>query len=104
MSTLATSAVNIYVRDTRYLVESFNAVLFWVVPIFYGFEMIPAKYTAIVLFNPIAALVMALRNILLDATSPAPSLLIKLCGVSLLTLVIGMAVFNRLKRRFYDYL
>src|ERR1700683_558948 len=61
---LISSAVNVYVRDTRYLVESFNTVLFWLVPIVYPFP--PARYNAVYALNPVAALVMALRDILMD--------------------------------------
>jgi ABC-type polysaccharide/polyol phosphate export permease len=85
-------------------VESTNVVLFWLVPIFYDFKQIAQQYREIYRFNPVAALVMALRNILLDGTSPAASLLVNLVGASLIMLLVGLFVFNRLQKRFYNYL
>lgn len=101
---LISAAVNVFVRDTRYVVESANTLLFWVVPIFYSFGSIPERFHVIYRFNPVAALVFALRNILMDSTAPAPSLLINLAGVSVVTLAVGLVVFRRLKDDFYDYL
>jgi lipopolysaccharide transport system permease protein len=101
---LLTSSINIYLRDTRYIVESFNAVLFWLVPVFYGFEKIPPQYKEIYVLNPVAALVLALRNILLQDSAPPATLLLKLTLVSLGMLLLGIVVFRRLKRGFYDYL
>jgi lipopolysaccharide transport system permease protein len=98
------SAINVYVRDTKYLVESANTVLFWLVPVFYSFTVIPARYIEVYRFNPIAAVVMAFRNILLENKEPAGSLMLRLALVSTLTLLLGLSVFRRLRRRFYDYL
>jgi lipopolysaccharide transport system permease protein len=61
---LATSAINIYIRDTRYMVESLNAVLFYFVPIFYSHDNIPRNLIVVVHYNPVAALILAQRNIL----------------------------------------
>ncbi len=102
--TLMSSAINVYVRDTRYVVESFNTLLFWMVPIFYSFSVIPQEYKELYQYNPVAALVLALRNILLEGRSPAPSLLIKLVSVSVTTFCVGWLIFGRLKTRFYDSL
>lgn len=101
---LVSASVNIYVRDTRYLVESFNAMLFWLVPIFYDFAVIPQRYQEIYRLNPVAALVLALRNILLLDAPPPASLLIRLSLVSLTALGVGLAIFRRLQDNFYDYL
>ncbi|MDQ6677176.1 MAG: ABC transporter permease [Acidobacteriota bacterium] len=101
--TFITSALNVFVRDVRYLVESFNAVLFWLVPIFYDFDSIPKQYREIVLYNPIAAIVLATRRILLHGQPPG-ALMWKLTLVSFSTLIIGFFVFRTLRTRFYDYL
>ncbi len=102
--TLMTSALNVFVRDVRYLVESFNAVLFWLVPIFYGFEIVPAKYRLIYELNPVSALVFALRRILVETGTPPLSLLRNLTLVSFGFLFLGFFVFRQLRRKFYDYL
>jgi ABC-type polysaccharide/polyol phosphate export permease len=54
--------------------------------------------------NPVAALVMALRDILLDGKPPAASLLVKLSLGSIAVLGLGVLLFRRMKRNFYDYL
>jgi lipopolysaccharide transport system permease protein len=98
------AAVNVYVRDTRYVVESANLVLFWLVPIVYDFSMIPLKYRDIYQYNPLSALILAMREVLLNDIAPSVVLLSKLTAVSLASFVIGWVVFRRLKARFYDYL
>jgi ABC-type polysaccharide/polyol phosphate export permease len=101
---MITSALNVYIRDTRYVVDSINTVMFWLVPIFYPFAMIPEKYREIYQYNPVAAVVMALRNVLLDGHAPASTLLFKLTAVSLGMFAAGWLLFRRMKLSFYDYL
>jgi ABC-type polysaccharide/polyol phosphate export permease len=101
---LITASLNVFLRDIRYVVESVNVVLFWLVPIFYSPAIIPAQYKEIYQLNPVAALVWALRYIMLDGIAPPASLLIKLSLSSMLMLGVGILVFRRLKPSFYDYL
>jgi ABC-type polysaccharide/polyol phosphate export permease len=101
---LLSSALYVYIRDTRYVVESVNVLLFWLVPIFYPFSMIPARYADVYRFNPVAAVVLSLRTILLEGKPPLGSTLLNLTVVSMLAFVIGMLVFRRLKVSFYEHI
>jgi ABC-type polysaccharide/polyol phosphate export permease len=85
-------------------VESANTVLFWMVPVVYSFAIIPANYRAIYQLNPVAALVMAMRDILIDGIRPGTALLIKLTGISICMLAAGLLVFRSLKPHFSDHL
>jgi ABC-2 type transport system permease protein/lipopolysaccharide transport system permease protein len=101
---LFTSAVNVYVRDTRYVVESFNAVLFWLVPIVYSTGQINQKYRPVFEWNPLAAQVISLRKIFLEHIAPEPLTMIRLAMVSVAVFGVGAAVFHWCKKDFYDYL
>ncbi len=101
---LLCSAINVYVRDVRYVIESATLVLFWMVPIFYPFSLIPARYRNLYQLNPVAALVLAGRNVLLDGIPPPTPLLAKLVLSCAFVFVAGLTVFRLLRRRFYDYL
>ncbi len=101
---LVSSAFDVYFRDVRYVVESANTVLFWLVPIFYPFTIVPLRFHSLYQYNPIAAVVLACRNILMEGKAPPHTLLLKLAFVSALCLTMGLLVFGRLKRKFADYL
>ena len=96
------SAINVFIRDTRYLVESASTVLFWLVPVIYPQELIKKEYIPIYELNPLAAQVISLRRILLLGQSPVGMTLVKLAGVSFAVFVVGLLVFRRLKPMFYE--
>ena len=55
---MLTGSINVYIRDTRYAVESLVTIIFWLVPVVYSFERIPEHFKNLYL-NPIAAVIMA---------------------------------------------
>jgi lipopolysaccharide transport system permease protein len=98
------SGMHVFIRDTRYVVESATVLLFWFVPIFYQVSQVPQQYRAIYLWNPLASAIVAIRSVMLDATPPSIEVLLKLSTVSLAIFVAGWFGFRSLKPRFYNYL
>ncbi|MEJ5368310.1 MAG: ABC transporter permease [Bryobacteraceae bacterium] len=101
---LATSSLHVLVRDVRYVVESINLVLFWLVPIFYSFAMVPQQFKSLYEFNPVAALVLATQHVVLYHRTPPHTLMWKMTLVAAVFLLAGAWVHARLRSRFYRYL
>ena len=101
---LITSGLDVYYRDVRYLVECSGLVLFWLVPIFYSFQMVPARFHAVYLMNPISCVVLAEREVLLNGTGPSLGFVVALAIVTVACLAFGFVIFGRLKQNLADYL
>jgi ABC-type polysaccharide/polyol phosphate export permease len=103
---LLTAAANVFVRDTRYIVESTNLVMLWLVPVFYPFSLIPPQYKEIYQLNPLAALVIVMRRIVYEGTPPNGDsyTLWKLVLASFTVFFIGLLVFRRMKPMFYEHI
>jgi lipopolysaccharide transport system permease protein len=103
---LLTAAVNVFLRDTRYIVESTNLVMLWLVPVFYDFARIPQKYKEIYMLNPLATLVIVMRRIVYEGTPPNgdTDTMWKLVLASFTVFFIGLLVFRRMKPMFYEHI
>ena len=101
---LLSAALNVFVRDTRYIVESATWVLLFLVPVFYDSNLMPVEYRPIYDYNPIAATVISLRKIVYEAQPPVAMTLWKMLIASLAVFLAGMIVFRRMKPMFYEHI
>ena len=103
---MALSALNVYFRDVRYLVESILAVMFWLSPVFYSLSTVrgnsPKWLYGVYLLNPLAGFVDGMRKAVLNSAHPDPISLAVASGVSVIMLIIGLYIFNRMEKGFAD--
>jgi len=96
---LGSSAINVYIRDTRYVLESFNTVLFWLVPIFIPLPL-SGKIQERLPIQSGGRAGDGVRNILMDGTAPPASLIENLTIAASVALGLGFLIFHRLKPGF----
>lgn len=115
---LLISALNVFYEDVKYIVGVILYLLFFLCPIMYFSEMVHHKTSAVMYFiynlNPVAALCTGYRKVLLApqpvqtgegtfTSLPLDWTFIAIAGaISIISLVIGYAVFNRLKWKFVE--
>ena len=98
------AALHVWFRDTQYLLRVALQLLFYLTPVFYEANVIPARYQTIYHLNPMVSLVEGYREVLLYGRLPAPAPLILMALVTAGLLGIGVPVFRRTSQRFADEL
>lgn len=100
--TLALSALNIYIKDTEYIVNFMIQLLFYGTPIVYSITLIPQKYHWILYLNPMTSIVNVYRDIFLNHSVPVTKSLLVLTVVSFICLLGGYKIFSKLQKGFAE--
>ncbi|MBU1092389.1 ABC transporter permease [Patescibacteria group bacterium] len=99
------AALNARYRDVRYILPFFTQLLLFVTPVIYPLEIIPERFQALAMLNPMAGIITVSRSLLLGLPLPNwPQLLGISAIIAIPVFVIGIAYFRRTERFFADEL
>lgn len=94
---LVVAPLQVFLRDVRQVVALLIMVGFWVTPVFYGVRQVPDSFEWVYQLNPMAHLIGAQRQVLMEGTWPEPGPLAVVALVGILVLGAGWALFRRLR-------
>ena len=89
-------------RDAVFLVTFGVQLLMYATPVIYPLSATPARYQALLELNPLSGLIETFRYGLLGAGEFYPGAFLYSVGSSVLVMVIGLLVFNRVEKTFVD--
>lgn len=98
---LACAALNVFFRDVRSLLVLGLQLWFYASPIIYPASLVPERLRPFYDLNPMAGIITAYRNVLLEGQAPGPSLWVAAL-VSVLLLFCGYWFFKRVEFQFAD--
>ena len=96
------SAVEIFVRDLEHIINFVLSMAFYVTPILYKAEQVPKNLRFILKLNPMAYIIDAYRDIFYYGVMPDISSLLLCFLVSIIVMMLGYKVFERLQRGFAE--
>ena len=100
-----TSAINVYVRDSEYIINFLISMLFYATPILYSSDMfIGSAIEVVVKYNPIAVIINGYRDILYYQVMPNFGMLAIVFGISVVLFYLGLRVFRKLEKGFAEEL
>lgn len=99
---LMLSALNVYFRDVNAFLPISITIWLFLTPIIYEIESVPEKLRVFLMINPMTGIIEGIKNSLLLGKEPNLVALSISLIVTLLTFVLGLAMFKKLERNFAD--
>lgn len=96
------SAIEIYVRDVEHIVNFFISMLFYVTPILYTPDYVPAKFNFILRLNPLSYIINAYHSIFYYKEIPNMGDLGIIFILSMVIFLVGYKIFDKLQRGFAE--
>lgn len=97
---LLLSALHVYFRDVGILWTTLQPAFFYLTPVAYTEELIPAQFAFLIRYNPVYAFIRLLRKPLLEALPPDPGQWLQCTLLALGLLLPAGLIFQRLKNQF----
>jgi len=101
---LILSCSNVFFRDTEHILTVGLLAWFFLTPIIYTFDYIPARFREIVFINPMAGIVTAYRAVLMSDQVPDVRLIAASFVMAWAMLAMGIAIFQKFQVRFAEEL
>lgn len=98
------SALDVYFRDLEHILGIILMAWFYLTPIVYTVDMVPQEYLWLFNINPMTAIIQAYREALYYKVTPEFSNLGWILFWSIIFMVIGYAVFQKLQKKFVEEL
>lgn len=96
------ACINVFFRDIAHVISVIMMVWMFLTPIFYTESMVPDKYKFLIAINPMAYLVRAYRDILLNNRLPSIADLIPFISISIILFLGGYVFFDKTQHKFAD--
>jgi lipopolysaccharide transport system permease protein len=100
---LVAAAAQVYLRDTRHLVEVLLQIWFWLTPVVYSLDLVPLRFRPLFSINPLVPFVEAFRDVVVRQRLPSAASVVLLALISVGAFLAGYAIFLRSARRFAEY-
>lgn len=98
------AGLNVYFRDIEHIMGILMMMWFYLTPILYTVDMIPERLRIVFTLNPMSGFISCYRDILYYGQMPNLLTILPTLGVSLLVIVFGVFLFQRLQRGFVEEL
>ncbi len=101
---LGLAALGVYIRDIQHVSGTLATLLLFLSPVFYPIDILPESLQSLILANPIALIVEAIRSVLFYGTFPDFEKLAVYYGVSFFVVFAGFWSFQKMRGGFADVL
>jgi ABC-2 type transport system permease protein len=98
------AVVGTYLPDIRETLRAVVRISFFITPILWPTDRLPEDWQFVVDYNPLAFLVEAYRNLILDGELPGGMATLYFSLFTLVLVTVGLVLFNRVKHNFADLL
>lgn len=95
------SAINVFYRDTDPMLRLVIQIWFYASPIIYAVTTVPDSIRGIYYLNPMAGVIQAYRDVIINGTAPEHSLWFSALAACII-LAAGYVLFKRLENQFAD--
>ena len=98
------STVTVFFRDLEHIYTVFLTVLMYASALFYPADIIPDRFRLILTLNPLYHFIAGFRTVVYQGAAPEIKNLIACLGVAVVSMIIGIIVFEKNQDRFILYL
>ena len=98
------SSLTVYVRDIQYLLNSISIVFYFMTPMYFEASSVTGLFGTLIWMNPFTYFVEAYHQIVYFGVIPEAKIIAACIILPIVTMIIGFAVFNKLKRGFAERL